>query len=137
MQKAEHLSSITKIVLTALAPCKDLRDTRPCFENDLWSSSKKKKTRETSYLNFKTEKHVAPKTCLQRDKNSHPILKVNQQKDAESLSFAEARERRCSTTEVEVRPVHTQPRASCLSPAGGATNLQLERTRGSPWSWGQ
>lgn len=30
-----HPSIIIKTVLTALAPCKDLRDTRPCFENDL------------------------------------------------------------------------------------------------------
>lgn len=83
-----HLSSITKTVLTALAPCKDLRDTRPCFENDLtYGHVQKEKVRETSYLNFKTEKHdQAEKPASREIKNSHPILKVNQQKDA-VLSF--------------------------------------------------
>lgn len=111
-----HLSIIIKTVLTALAPCKDLRDTRPCFENDLtYGQVQKKKIRETSYLNFKTEKHhQAPKPASREKKNSHPILKMKQQKDAvlsfcrgytEKLQHDRSRGQTCH---------HTQPPPVCL-----------------------
>lgn len=129
-----HLSIIIKTVLTALVPCKDLRNTRPCFENDLTYGQvqkKKKKIRETSYLNFKTEKHhQAPKPASREIKNSHPILKMKQQKDAvlsfcggyrEKLQHDRSRGQTCH---------HTQHRLLSVSSRMRPLAVQLERTQG-------